>query len=173
MEVQIKVSKINLSKITDAIKEAVFGRQQMKIFMQELANNMKARRIGQGFGVKKEFGPKQPLKPLSKKYIEFRQKNPYKELKDYPKGVSRSYLTYSGQMLEAMTGDSNGTLKGEIYFKDPRRPVMGSKKAPTNSQVAEWNEAKRPFFHVTDSEYKQLLQSMQRKLNDQLKKTKI
>jgi hypothetical protein len=172
MDINIKVSKIDLSKITDAIKEAVFGRQQMKEFMQELANNMRSRRIGLGFGVEKDLGPKIKLTNLSPKYVKFRKKNPYGELSELTK-ANKSNLTYSGQMLKSITGDSNGTLKGEIYFKDPRRPVMGSKKAPTNSQVAEWNEASRPFFHVTDSEYKQLVQSMQKKLNAQLKKTKI
>jgi hypothetical protein len=172
MEIKIKVSKIDFSKITDEIKRSVFGKEQMKVFMQELANNMRSRRIGLGFGVEEDLAPKKSLKSLSSRYIKFREKNPYGELSDLTR-AKKSNLTYSGQMLKAITGDSKGTLQGEIYFKDTRKPVMGSDKAPTNSQVAEWNEATRPFFHVTDMEYKQLVQSMQKKLNAQLKQLKI
>ena len=199
MDINIKVSKIDLSKITNTIKEAVFGRQQMKEFMQGLADDIK-KRTRRGYGVARDLGPDGKFIGLSPSYILYRQgkikffttknnKLAYlkkgkkvtiekPELSEFTK-PTRSNLTLSGQMLDSLIADSSGTLKGEITIKDTRKPIKGQNKAPTNNQLAEWHEEgagklpKRPFMHVSIAEYDRLIQAMQRKLNAQLKKTKI
>jgi hypothetical protein len=175
MDINIKVSKIDLSKITEAIKESVFGRQQMKEFMQGLANDIK-KRTRMGYGVGRDLGPKGKFLPLSKKYKKYRKEKA--SLSEFTK-PTRSNLTLSGQLLDSLIADSSGTLKGEITIKDTRKPIKGQKKTPTNNQLAEWHEEgagklpKRPFMHVSIAEYDRLVQAMQKKLNAQLKKTKI
>jgi phage gpG-like protein len=205
LKLSLKVSKIDLSKITDEVKQKAFGKEQMKAFMEKLIVDIKKRTRGvkgAGYGVSKDFGKQEKLADLSQGYIDYRKgklqfyagkhgqvytikstkKKKLSVPPDFNKKItsaSRSGLTFSGQMLDAMTAGSSGALKGEITLKDARKPYKGAKKTPTNNQLADWHEQgagklpKRPFMHVSDMEYKRVVQDMQKQLNQVLKKIKL
>lgn len=141
----------------------VMSQANMAKWMQETADDIK-KRTRQGYGVVSDYKPKKPLKALSTRYKAFRKKNPYSELSDKT-APNKSNLTYSGQMLDALRGDSKGPGQGTIFLVDTRRKMKNQKRSFTNSDLAIWNAEKgRNFLAVTDLEYKRLVQKIEKVL---------
>lgn len=97
-----------------------------------------------GYGVDREGGEKKKLKALSPKYIDYRKKN--KAILYNQTTPRKSNLTFSGQLLDSISGRSNprGIV---IYLKDRRND--GKK----NVDIKNYQEEKgRPFFYLTRQE---------------------
>lgn len=109
----------------------------------EKASDVIYKRTKAGYGVDKTK-TKERLKPLSPDYKKYRKENP-------PTGAfsssTRSNLTYTGQMLNAIKVDVE---KNNIIIK-----IDSSKRSKsnlTNSEVAARVSKERPFFKLSKAE---------------------
>lgn len=99
------------------------------------------------------------LQALAQSYIERRKKKPGKGEFFSP---SRSNLTYSGQLLDAMTFNiSNGVIS--VYIKDSTRSDSDS----TNAEVANYVEENgRKFFNLAVEEQKIITTMIEKDVRD-------
>jgi len=161
--------------IIKGVSESLTTRE-LKPVAEELADDIRVRtRLGKG--VERYNGPEIPLKGLSPSYKQQRAgkigfaKN--KQGKTYPykpgkKGrrhpslsdkttPNKSNLTFTGQMLDSLSGKSpkKGTL--EVYFDSKRTGRL------TNSDVArfaEENPGQRKFFNLSSKQVKRFEDEM-------------
>lgn len=139
-----------------AISRAI-SKSKMTKYMRALAAIIK-KRTRLGFGVAKDGASKKKLKGLSSKYIDKRKKS---RLSSQTR-PGRSNLTFTGQMLDALTGGGEKEGPGVVFLEENRND---DKK---NSDIAEWNEDKgRPFLYISKAERKQL----EKKVRDDIKKS--
>lgn len=146
------------------------GRSNVEKILKE-AKVIVRRRTLLGFGVPRNGGSRERLKPLSQSYkdqrsgriIFFRDKqgrvravpangNFRSRLKLSPKTtVSKSNLTLTGQLLDSLQARITGPGKGEI------RPTGVRDDGLTNEEVANFvQEAGRVFLNLSNNEIKQL-----------------
>lgn len=115
-------------------------------------------RVGSGYGVvddTKEPATKMPLKSLSPKYVQFRQKSANLSSLARP---GKSNLTFTGQMLKSMTYD---VAKGiRVYIPETTRKDGDL----TNAEVAFFASLDRPFLALTDSELKNIIKLYERRI---------
>lgn len=103
------------------------------------------KRTLQGYGVSKQGGSKQRLKPLSGNYIKFRQRN-RRRLSSFT-NPSKSNLTFTGQMLLGMVQKREG--KSVIITFDSQR----------NKDVAGYVSGARPFMFLAKEEIDQVVKT--------------
>lgn len=163
MKLSIKFKADDLVKIFNDAMRKVFSQANMAKWMQETADDIK-KRTRLGYGVESDLQSKKPLKKLSDSYKKFRKKNPNNELSDKT-APAKSNLTYSGQMLDALRGESKGPGQGTIFLVDTRRKLKNQSRSFGNNDLAVWNAEKgRNFLAVSDLEYKRLIQKIEKEL---------
>jgi hypothetical protein len=190
MQLKIKITSSDMAKRFAEVAKKVMSAGNMKLLMDTVVKDIKIR-VGHGFGVPKDFATKQKFAGYSNKKVrylttgkgkkkkvkkvtwgQFKKADPYKEESDKASS-GKANLIYSGQMLDSLTA-VGGQLRGEIYLKEKRKRLkIDGKRVPTNSEIAEGNSKKRPWLHVSDEEYKRLIQKMEKQLNIELKKIKL
>jgi hypothetical protein len=151
-------------KIEDTLDETI-KREQM-ISLGNFTANLIRKRTRLGYGVDRQFGVKQKLKPLSPRYVSARKK--FKDLSNAttPK---KSNLTLTGQMLDSVKiiKAENGSIK--IGPTGNRTDNSFS-----NLQIALFNQNKgRTFNRVSQLEGQQVLREFRRSFGDLLKKRKL
>lgn len=121
-------------------------------------------RIKSGFGVASDRTTRsigRRLDPLSESYKRQRRRTGVPGDRGTP---NRSNLTYSGQMLDALTGRGlSGAI--EIFIKDTRR-----RGGQTNKQVAGYASEDRPFLSFTKKEAKFVDSSVRRAILDRIRR---
>jgi len=116
-----------------------------------LAEDIK-RRTRLGFGVKKANQERTKLKKLSDKYVKFRKDNKGKLLNlTTPK---RSNLTFSGQLLDSLTAQSDNPGKVTLRFLGVHKNLDGS--TMNNGLLANFVSKARPFLGPTNREIQRL-----------------
>jgi hypothetical protein len=157
-----------------AVLDKVFAAANMAKWMQETADEIKLR-TRMGYGVEKDYATKKKFDGLSPAYIEFRKgekqskKNPGGELSKAT-SPTRSNLTYTGQMLDALRGRSAGKYQGEIWLKDERKPTKRQTRSFGNNNLAVWNAEKgRNFMAISDLEFKRLNQKIEKVLTEEIR----
>ena len=174
------INKINqiAPKLLMAMKEAT-SIKNMKTYARSLANDIK-KRTRLGYGVPYTGSSRERLLPLSQSYIEQRRGNiafatigrgPTRRVISYvPNEIggtrksprspdlsnetspTKSNLTFTGQMLNALAGTSGRREHGEVYLLQYRRGT-----SLTNSDIARLNEENgRPFMYASDLQIKRL-----------------
>jgi hypothetical protein len=103
------------------------------------------KRTLEGYGVSKHGGSKQKLKPLSKTYIKFRQRNRGR-LSSFA-SPGKSNLTFTGKMLLGMVQKRQG--KSVIITFDSQR----------NKDVAGHVSGARPFMFLAKEEIDQVVKT--------------
>lgn len=142
----------------------LFGgnRQKQNKVMKSLgleAIDIVLERTRKGFGVKRTGGNRRKLKPLSKRYIEFRRKNRSRLGK--AGRITKSNLTFTGQMLESVKiiKSRNGVLEiGPSGIRDDRK---------RNADVGRWvTQQGRPFMNLGRAE----ISSLQRFIREEMER---
>ena len=169
--------------LTESLLKSISKAQLQKI--AEAAADMIRVRTRKGFGVKRHAGQESKLKPLSKSYIAQRKGEiafftsdsgdviPYKPKN--PKKINRSLtspgksnLTFSGQMLDSLTGSALSQGKAIVKLKGTR----DDKK--TNAEVGEFVSVERPFMRLSGKELKKIADILKKdilqRVNQRLKK---
>lgn len=119
-----------------------------------------------GYGVNKNFGTKQRLKPLSTKYKDYRARFPNLSASTSP---GKSNLTLTGQMLESM--QAYRIQNGKVVIGP-----TGSRKGSflTNLKVADYQEEQgRTFNRLSGLEFQQVLRFYRKRFGDLLKKKNL
>lgn len=170
MKLDIKFKSEDFRKKLEKALLKVLSQTKMKSWMDETAADIK-KRTRLGSGVEKDLDSKSSLKRLSDSYKQFRKRNPHGELAESTT-ANKSNLTYSGQMLDSISGASKGPFQGEIFLKDRRKMLKNQKDSFGNNQLAIWNAEKgRSFLAVSDLEYKRLVQKIEKALTEELRKS--
>lgn len=152
------------SKYNNAFNEIVRVAKSPN-FLNPIADIMADRirvRTRLGYGVKQEGAEREKLKKLSSKYIDYRKKN-RTSLSQFttPK---RSNLTFSGQLLDSISGRSNsrGII---IYLKNQRDD------GKENVDIKNYQEKQgRPFFYLTRTEITNLNREYRQRVYEEMKK---
>jgi len=167
LQIKITSDLRKLEKRFKGIISGAFSRERMDAYAMFLANLIK-KRTRLGYGVKEEGADKQKLAALSKPYIKIR-KDSRKNLRGVlssETSPSKSNLTFTGQLLNAILGRNKGIGKGEVYIKEQRNDGV------KNSDIVEGQEKKqgRPFFYISKLEKQQLKNAAAKDLRDYIKK---
>lgn len=139
-----------LKKTLEGVRDELESKKRMEA-LGDMAAKLIRKRTLLGWGVSEKGAKKQKLDKLSDSYKNFRKKNK-------PKGKStpsKSNLTYTGDMLDALEARHAKDNKVTIGFKDTE-----------SEKKAEWVSEDRPFNNLSKSEIKQLEQF----LDDEMKK---
>jgi hypothetical protein len=91
-----------VNKASGAVKKSV-QRKVMNEFGLEVIKMIQVR-VRLGYGVRREGAPKQPLRRLSKSYIEFRKRNRHR-LSEYA-SPGKSNLTFTGEYLDSFDANA-------------------------------------------------------------------
>ena len=147
---------------SDDIKKALKALESMKkevekdlIDVGEEAVNLIKKRTRLGYGVADQGGAKTKLDKLSTGYIAQRKRNKPKG----PSTPSKSNLTNTGDMLDALEAKEKADNKVEIGFKTTKE-----------EQKAEWVSEDRPFNNLSKAEIKQLKKKLENSIKEAIKK---
>jgi len=118
---------------------------QYKDLAEELATMIRVR-VRKGYGVDDHLGKEEKFKPLKESTIKARKRMKARGDLLTGEGVSRSNLTATGEMTDAISGKAErGQLS--IYMKGKR-----------NQNLSAYHEVKdRPFFHISEKEHKKIM----------------
>lgn len=153
-----------VSKIQKAIKDAVKPSELRPLGQFVVETIVKRTRLG--YGVRRNFGEKEKLKPLSKKYIEKRKNS--RDLDNFAR-PKFSNLTFTGQMLNSV----------KVLKISPGRLVIGPfgdrrEGRISNAKVAEYQEKQgRTFNRISRLEYQQALRFYRRTFGDLLRRKSL
>jgi hypothetical protein len=152
-----------IPKIIDEIVTAPRFLNQTGALIRRIVYN----RTKMGYGVDDDESPlpsRRPLDPLSPGYIDRRRRTGVRGKFGAP---NRSNLTYTGQMLEALTWEVD-SKKGEIsvFVKDTRR--RGERL--TNAQVEEYVRLNRPWLALTEAEQRIVVQFVEDHIKRELRR---
>lgn len=145
----------------DALSKAIettVKRQNFKKYIDKAAELIK-KRTRLGYGVQGKDQPKTRLKELSEGYVKQRQKMRRDGELSANTSAKKSNLTKTGQMLDSITGVTDGDAEGHIEFKGSRTDSDLS-----NADLAEINEKTRPFFTLSNLEIKQITDDLRKDL---------
>ena len=113
-------------------------------------------------------GTKGKLDPLSKKYIEYRAK---KSNRLHPDTTpSKSNLTATGQMLDALRGRAaGGKVTVDIKPNTRRKELSGKRSGLNNNQVRQYVEdAGREFLKLSPEEKQEVIDLATQLINEEL-----
>ena len=137
-----------ITRATKAMEALTQDKEFLDIIAKEVVDIIK-KRTRLGYSVDSQGGSKQKLNPLSKKYVEHRQKTGVSG----PGTPARSNLTYTGQMLDDLTAE---VFDRFITFK------FDSDESETKAMYV--TEQGRPFMNLSQSEINQVRQLIQEHL---------
>lgn len=142
-----------LKALMDAVKDKLTSKDSMQELGDEAAQLIK-KRTRLGYGLDKQGGVKQKLKPLSESYKRERKATGVAS----STSPSKSNLTNTGAMLDNI-GATASKGKVTIGFDDKFQ-----------EQKAEWvAEGGRPFNNLSEAELKQLRDKLEVKIKAELK----
>jgi hypothetical protein len=152
----------DLRNVLDRIDKRFIGRgDKQKKLMRSLGLqtvDIIVERTRKGFGVKRVGGNRRKLKPLSKRYIEFRRRNRDKLGK--AGRITKSNLTFTGQMLDSvkiLKSTPGGFEVGPSGSRSDRK---------RNADVARWvTEQGRPFMNLGRKEIGSLVRYLREEFN--------
>lgn len=147
-------------KIANALKKTeqeVKSIKSMKDISEKAAEMVRTRVRERGMGVSKRGGSEVKLAPLAASTIKQRKRKRLHQ-KTSP---SKSNLTETGKMLDALYGRSTRTGKGEISIKSRR-----SGSSITNDEIAFFVSGKRPFIDLSNKEIKDLEKIVEEKTTE-------
>lgn len=125
----------------------------------ELAQSIRVR-VRKGYGVKKEKGSEYKFRKLKQSTIAGRSRMKQRGTLLSGEGVSRSNLTATGEMTDSITGKSkSGSI--EVYLKDDRNQKLSGYH----------DDMGRPFFHISNKEYKKTLNNIRAKIKEILRRS--
>lgn len=161
-------TKNAIKQVLDKIREAT-NASIAKELLGSTANFLVGeifKRTKAGYGVSRNLGTASRLKPLSKKYIDYRRRSFLSS--DTTPGTSN--LTFSGQMLASL---SVLNIKSSGYISIG---LVGSRQGSSlsNDKVAKYQEEQgRTFNRFSEGESLRTLQFYRRSFNDLLKRKKL
>lgn len=159
MKIKAKEINLGIDKLKPKLTKLALGsvtNDDIKTLCEFIVNIIK-KRTRLGFGVKENGEKREKLKELKgrpkpyKSTIHSRELAKEKGLLSKETTPTRSNLTMTGQMLDAITY-SVKKLSGIIFIKDSSR----SGSDATNKEVAEYVSKDRPFLNLSDSEIRQV-----------------
>jgi hypothetical protein len=130
---------------------------QMRWLGNETIKVIKHRTRGMGKGVKRPFGNRRTLKPVTLGYSRWRRKQ--KRHPDAAKG-RKSNLTFSGEMLDKLV----------VIKAQKKNLIIGWKDRKNAAKAEHQAEAGRPFLNLAKPEVNYLLKELDALLERQLKK---
>jgi hypothetical protein len=137
----------DISEVTERISEAIedsFSRRQIRRLGDFLADRIRSR-AARGFGVARDFGRESRLKPLSPRYIRYREKKRGK-LAAWT-NPRTSNVTFTGEMLSEFKA---------IQSRDGL-VTLGFRRHSTG-QKAVWNhQGGRPWTNISNKEYREAI----------------
>jgi hypothetical protein len=155
--VRLQVKDI-MKRINDSVTDAI-SPEEMRILARQ-AIDLITTRTRLGYGVRRNFGPRERLKPLSKRYIEFRRR--YKKL-SATTSPRTSNLTLTGQLLESI-----GIVKTSVG-----NTTIAAQGIRNERIVGYQQKQDRYFLRISDSEYKILLSTAQKAFGKSLRRNKL
>jgi hypothetical protein len=156
-----------ISKLQGVIKDAA----QKKALKPtaDFARDVIVKRTRLGYGVERNYGYKEKLKPLSPNYIKSRKM--FAKLDGFTT-PRKSNLTRTGDMLRSIEAKvSNGVI--EIV------PTGTRSDGKKNVDIARYNQEggkgrpRRIFMRISDLEFKQVVRFYRKTFGDLLRKTKV
>lgn len=146
--------------IKQKIKDS-FSQKVMKNVAQDTANRIKIR-TRTGKGVKVTGADPEPLKALSAKYKNYRRKTD--KLNRSSTTPGKSNLTFTGQLLDSIYGDSINERSFFISIKEDRNDGV------KNSDIVEGQEKQgRKFFYFSRAEIKSIYNAINNFLRKEFK----
>lgn len=157
----------DLRAVLDKIDRRFLGRgDKNKKIMKALgleSVDIIVKRTRAGFGVKRTGGNARKLKPLSKRYIEFRRRN--RRLLGKAGRIRKSNLTFTGQMLDSvkiLKSNSRGFEVGPSGRRNDRK---------RNADVGRWvTQQGRPFMNLGRKEITSLSRFLRDEFDQRLKR---
>lgn len=144
-----EMEKIRLALVKAA--DEIQNRKNMKELAQ-ISAEMVRERTRKGKGVSRRGSFVHNLADLEDSTIRRRER-----IKLHPEtGPSKSNLTETGQMLDALYGKSKKKGHGDIAIRSKRKKKKGQKKEITNDEVAFFVSGKRPFIDLSNKEVNKL-----------------
>lgn len=159
----IKSDLDKFAKLVNAAIESATSQKSRNEIAQTIADRIRER-TRQGYGVKKAGATQTKLKALKDSTIASRKSKKRRGLLSDKTSPSKSNLTESAQMLDALKGRAiNKLVSLEFAGKRKRSPV-------TNAEVAAFAEANgREFFNVSAEDIRWLTKVLNDILNENLK----
>ena len=129
----------------------------------KMASDLIRKRTRMGHGVEKDGANKKKLRALQGSTIDQRKKKRKRGILDNRTTPSKSNLTDSGQLLDAIGSRATNTY-GEIYIAQKRKDCV------LNSDIVEGLEIMdRIFFNLSSAEIKQLQRELRKILRGRIK----
>lgn len=145
--------------------ERASGGLNLDPYAKEYADRIKRRtRLGNGLDETKRGAKRKKLKKLSEKYKKKRKRN--KSELSSETSPSKSNLTYSGQLLDSITGKGD-KKKIQIFIEENRNDGVKNKDILKGQ-----SKQGRDFFELSDKELKSLQNSIKNDLIKSIKKNK-
>jgi hypothetical protein len=149
-----------LKDLTDEKLNQILDELLSKASMKDLAESVRediVKRVRLGSGVDKSGGKAQKLKPLSAPYVKWRRRN--KSSLSKFTSPKKSNLTKTGHMLDNLEAKAK-LDKITLFFSDDFA-----------NQKAGWVSKLRPFLYLTDLEEKRLVERINQKIRELIKKS--
>ena len=161
-------AQIQLDKFVYALNKTVLDARKPTFMVPValFAAEVIKKRTRLGFGASKDLGNREKLNSLSKLYI--KKRATFRGLSSLTR-PSKSNLTLTGQMLNSIT----------IISKNEKSIVIGPKgrrqgERLTNDKLAEYvAENGRPFMHLTEADFRQVVRFFRENFGDLVSKQKI
>jgi len=138
-------------KKLEKVKDEVTSKETLKPLAEETVEDIKTR-VRAGYGVKKNKGSRSRLDKLADSTKKSRKNHKKQGKLSSDTKPSKSNLTDTGEMIDSLTAD----------VKDDMIAITldGSR----NNEVAGYVSKDRPFLHLSKSEFKRLVERLQKVL---------
>lgn len=173
MKKQFKIVVQEAKKNLDQVKKSM--ESVMPELRREIPDQIRTRtRLGGGVdhdGKDRLGGNRKKLAGLSAGYKKTRKR--YSSNLSSDTTVSKSNLTATGQLLDAIKAKIVGRKSLEIFLEKNRSvDLYGNSAKINNEQLAEYVEEKRKFFGLTDGEMNKFRRMIREKIESDLLKLK-
>lgn len=149
-----------MQALIDRTIDKAFSKKNMQLMADEMADRVR-RRTRLGKGVDKSGGNPKNLRPLTSAVYKKKRENS-KELNRQKTKPKKSNLTFTGQLLDSIIGESKKAQEFILKIKNGRK-----NDKVTNSEIVDYQEGQgRAFFHFSKPE----ISGIYRKLKEILKK---
>lgn len=173
MKIKAKDINLSLDKLKPSIVKKTIGAVDSNDLLHicKFVADMIIRRTRLGFGVRDNGEKREKLAELKgrpkpyKSTIQRRETLKERGQLSNETTPTKSNLTMTGQMLNAISYKVK-KLGGIIFIKDSTRRDGKN----TNKEIAEYVSKNRPFFHLSDSEIRQLKREAVKLVRSKLKK---
>lgn len=158
ISVDIQIKNL-MNRIRGSLKDATSVEQTRKLALEAI--DLIVKRTRQGYGVRKNYAPRERLPTLSQRYIAFRRT--FRRL-SATTSSSKSNVTLTGELLESIGIIKNSTIGARGIHKGG---------VPNAKLVGYLQQQGRYFLRVSDLEFKQLVRLYQKTFGDLLRKKKL